>query len=92
MGDSISEGTVFKMNKGLGEWVNVDEIVAVMETDKVKVDIRSTDAGVITNLFAKEGDTIEVGKEFFEVDSDAKPTAGSKPKEEPKKEEAKAEK
>ena len=31
-----------------------------METDKVKVDIRSTEAGVITSLFANEGDTVPV--------------------------------
>jgi len=65
MGDSISEGTVFQMNKKVGDWVDLDEIVAVIETDKVKVDIRSTEAGVITNLFAKEGETVPVGKHFF---------------------------
>ena len=32
----------------VGEYVNADEIVAVIETDKVNVDIRTTEAGVIT--------------------------------------------
>jgi len=45
-------------------------VFAVIETDKVKVDIRSTETGVITSVFAKEGDTVPVGKEFFEVDID----------------------
>lgn len=35
MGDSISEGTVLKFTKAQGEAVAVDEIVAVLETDKV---------------------------------------------------------
>jgi hypothetical protein len=37
MGDSISEGTVLKFTKGKGEAVAVDEIVAVLETDKARV-------------------------------------------------------
>lgn len=35
--------------------MNVDEVVAVIETDKVNVDIRSTHAGVIKKYYAKEG-------------------------------------
>jgi len=91
MGDSITEGTVFQLNKKVGEYVEIDEVVAVMETDKVKVDIRSTEAGVISNLFAKEGETVAVGKQFFEVDTSAAKPAGA-PKEQAKatpKEEAK---
>ena len=40
--------------------MKADEIVAVIETDKVNVDIRTTEAGVITKYFASEGDTIAV--------------------------------
>lgn len=39
MGDSISEGAVQEYTKKIGEFVNADEIVAVVETDKVMVDI-----------------------------------------------------
>ena len=44
----------------MGEYVKADEVVAVIETDKVNVDIRSPHAGVIKKYFAKEGDTIAV--------------------------------
>ena len=44
----------------MGEYVNADEVVAVIETDKVNVDIRTTEAGVITKYFANEGDTVAV--------------------------------
>jgi 2-oxoglutarate dehydrogenase E2 component (dihydrolipoamide succinyltransferase) len=41
-----------------GEYVEADEVVAVIETDKVNVDIRSTHSGVITKFYANEGDTV----------------------------------
>ena len=68
----------------MGEYVNADEVVAVIETDKVNVDIRTTDAGVITKYFAAEGDTVAVDAQFFELDTSAKGGAPAKPKEEPK--------
>lgn len=66
-----------------GEYVEADEIVAVIETDKVDVDIRSSHAGVISKYFAEEGETVEVEADFFEIDTDGKPTGGapSKPAE-----------
>jgi 2-oxoglutarate dehydrogenase E2 component (dihydrolipoamide succinyltransferase) len=54
----------------VGDFVEADEIVAVVETDKVNVDIRSSHAGVITKLCAEEGDNVAVGGEFFEVDTE----------------------
>ena len=49
----------------MGEYVEADEIVAVIETDKVNVDIRTSYAGVIEKFFAEEGETIEVDADFF---------------------------
>jgi len=47
MGDSISEGVVEEFIKGPGDFVEADEIIARIETDKVTVDITSPEAGVI---------------------------------------------
>lgn len=55
-----------------GEYVEADEVVAVIETDKVNVDIRSTHSGLIKQYFANEGDTVAVDANFFEVDTEAK--------------------
>jgi 2-oxoglutarate dehydrogenase E2 component (dihydrolipoamide succinyltransferase) len=62
--------------------------VAVIETDKVNVDIRSTHSGVIKKYFASEGDTVQVDANFFEIDTEGKggAAAPSKPAEAPKKE------
>ena len=65
--------------------MEADEIVARIETDKVTVDILSAHAGVITKWFAEEGDTVEVGGQLLEIDTDAKGSAA------PKKEAAPAE-
>ena len=56
----------------VGEYVQADEIVAVIETDKINVDIRSPHAGVIKKYFANEGDTVAVDAQFYEMDTDAK--------------------
>ncbi len=59
--------------------MEADEIVAVIETDKVNVEIRASDAGVIKQFFAEEGDNIEVDADFFEVDPDASGSSAASP-------------
>lgn len=53
--------------------------MAVIETDKVNVDIRSTHSGVIKQYYANEGDTVQVDANFFEIDTDAKKGAAAAP-------------
>jgi len=93
MGDSITEGTVLEIKKNVGESVALDEVVAILETDKVQVEVRAPEAGVITNFYGKLEDTLNVGQNFFEIDTAAAPSSGSAaPKTEaPKAEPAKAE-
>ena len=67
----------------VGEFVQADEVVARIETDKVTVDILSQHAGVIKKFFAEEGDTVEVGGDLMEIDTDGKaPEGGAAPKQE----------
>jgi len=61
---------------GPGDFVEADEIVARIETDKVTVDIASPEAGVIKEYMAAEGDTVDVGADFYILDTDAKGAAG----------------
>eukprot|EP00922_Rhytidocystis_sp_ex-Travisia-forbesii_P059999 GHVS01088937.1.p1 GENE.GHVS01088937.1~~GHVS01088937.1.p1 ORF type:complete len:465 (+),score=49.50 GHVS01088937.1:17-1411(+) len=78
MGDSITEGSLNHWKKNVGEAVAADEVVAVVDTDKVSVDINTPVGGVITELKAKEGDTIFVGDSLFVVDTDAVAAASTK--------------
>eukprot|EP00494_Astrolonche_serrata_P023358 UN23616 len=96
MGDSITEGTLIEWAKGVGDYCEVDDIVAIVETDKVSVEIRAEEAGVIKEHFVGEEDTVEVGANLFKIDTSAAAPAGggdaapAKPKEDtpPPKQEA----
>ncbi len=66
----------------VGDFVETDEVVAVIETDKVNVEIRAAESGVIQSFFAGEGDTVEVDADFYQIDPDATGPAASKPAEE----------
>eukprot|EP00466_Bigelowiella_natans_P003776 jgi/Bigna1/131321/aug1.14_g6029 len=68
MGDSITEGDVAELIKGIGDTVELDEVVAIIETDKVNVDIRSPVAGIVTSMSAAEGDTVEIGSPLMVLD------------------------
>uniref|UniRef100_A0A7N0U245 dihydrolipoyllysine-residue succinyltransferase n=1 Tax=Kalanchoe fedtschenkoi TaxID=63787 RepID=A0A7N0U245_KALFE len=61
MGESITDGTLAKLLKNVGDNVAVDEPIAQVETDKVTIDVASPEAGVIVKFVAKEGDTVEPG-------------------------------
>uniref|UniRef100_A0A7N0TYC4 dihydrolipoyllysine-residue succinyltransferase n=1 Tax=Kalanchoe fedtschenkoi TaxID=63787 RepID=A0A7N0TYC4_KALFE len=61
MGESITDGTLAKFLKNVGDNVTVDEPIAQVETDKVTIDVTSPEAGVIVKFIAKEGDTVEPG-------------------------------
>ncbi|MBV6513403.1 MAG: Dihydrolipoyllysine-residue acetyltransferase component of pyruvate dehydrogenase complex [Ignavibacteriaceae bacterium] len=62
MGESVTEGTIIKWHKKLGDFVKRDEIIFEISTDKVDTEIPSQDEGYITQIFFGEGETIEVGK------------------------------
>ncbi len=60
MGESIAEGTITKWLKQVGERVERDEPLFEISTDKVDAEIPSPAAGVLTEIRAKEGETVEV--------------------------------
>lgn len=82
LGDSISNATVASLLKNVGDYVEEKEIVAVFETDKVSVDIRASKSGQIKSILAKTGDVLNVGQDFFVLDTSA--TGSSNAKEEQK--------
>ena len=60
LGESVVEATVAKWMKNVGEKVNADEPIVELETDKVSLEVPSPKAGMLTDIVAKEGDTVEV--------------------------------
>jgi len=65
MGESITEGTIAAFLKGPGDYVEVDEVVAQIETDKVTVDVPAPFSGTLGELLAEEDDNVEVGGALF---------------------------
>ena len=61
LGESVTEATVSKWLKEVGEKVNSDEPLVELETDKVNVEVPSPSAGTLSDIKVKEGDTVEVG-------------------------------
>ena len=61
LGESITEATVSKWLKEVGEKVDVDEPLVELETDKVNVEVPSPLKGTLSSIKFKEGDTVEVG-------------------------------
>mmetsp|Transcript_26255 Transcript_26255/g.38921 ORF Transcript_26255/g.38921 Transcript_26255/m.38921 type:complete len:239 (+) Transcript_26255:62-778(+) len=74
LGESITEGSIATWEKSVGDSVNVDDVVAVVETDKVTVDIKSPYTGKIAELMHDEAATINVGSPLYSVDVDGAAT------------------
>ena len=61
LGESVTEATVSRWLKSVGEKVDSDEPLVELETDKVNVEVPSPSSGVLENKTVKEGSTVEVG-------------------------------
>jgi 2-oxoglutarate dehydrogenase E2 component (dihydrolipoamide succinyltransferase) len=71
MGDSITEGTIVDMPVAPGDYVQIDDVVVVLETDKVSVDVRASEAGALVEILGEIDDIVEVGSGLFRIDTDA---------------------
>ncbi len=59
LGESVTEATVSTWFKAVGDAVAQDEMLCELETDKVSVEVPAPAAGTLTEILAKEGDTVE---------------------------------
>ena len=78
LGESVTEATIATWFKKPGESVAVDEMLCELETDKVSVEVPSPAAGVLSEIVAKEGDTVEVNALLAMVDEGASAGASSR--------------
>ena len=87
LGESVTEATVSKWFKAVGEAVAMDEPLVELETDKVTVEVNASVAGVLSEIVAQEGDDVEVDQLLGAIDEGA--TASDAPaKAEPKEDKA----
>tara|TARA_B100000287_G_scaffold232494_1_gene218882 strand:+ start:43 stop:1362 length:1320 start_codon:yes stop_codon:yes gene_type:complete len=80
LGESVTEATVSKWLKNVGEKVDSDEPVVELETDKVNVEVPSPSNGVLENISVNEGDTVEVGTLLGSISASAVKTTEKKEK------------
>ena len=73
MGVSVAEGTIVEWSKRPGDWVERDETVCLVTTDKIDVEIPSPAAGRLAKILVEPGDTVDVGTPLAELDAGARP-------------------
>ena len=77
VGESISEVTLLKWNKKDGDYVERDEVIAELESEKATFEVNAEKAGVIKLAAIHEGDSIKIGDLLASIDeSAAKPEQG----------------
>ncbi|NCI48128.1 2-oxoglutarate dehydrogenase complex dihydrolipoyllysine-residue succinyltransferase [Sediminibacterium soli] len=81
VGESISEVTLLKWTKKEGEWVERDEVIAELESEKATFEVNAEKAGLLKPM-AKEGDTLSIGDVLAQIDETAaKPEGAAAPAE-----------
>ena len=83
LGESVTEATIGRWFKKAGEAVAVDEPLVELETDKVTIEVPAPSAGVLSEIAAKDGDTVAVGALLGQIKdgaaASAAPPAAAKP-------------
>src|SRR5512144_1310083 len=76
LGETVTEGTITKWFKQIGDQVAMDEVLFEVSTDKVDSEVPSPVAGYLAEIKAQEGDTVDVGA-VIAVVTDAPPAGGN---------------
>ncbi len=76
LGESITEATVGQWLKAKGDTVKKDDVLVELETDKVSVEVSATEDGVLGEILAQPGDTVEIGALLGRLEGGA---GGAKP-------------
>jgi 2-oxoglutarate dehydrogenase E2 component (dihydrolipoamide succinyltransferase) len=71
MGESITEATIISWLKSVGDFVNAEETIVEVATDKVDNDLSSPVSGVITEIRFQKDDVVEIGTVLALIDSEA---------------------
>jgi 2-oxoglutarate dehydrogenase E2 component (dihydrolipoamide succinyltransferase) len=84
LGESVTEGTVTRWLKNVGDRVEVDEPLLEVSTDKVDTEIPSPVAGTLQEILVQEDDTVPVGADLAVIgEGEAAPAASAAPAAEP---------
>src|SRR5580693_8168593 len=79
LGETVTEGTVTRWMKAVGDTVARDEPLFEVSTDKVDSEVPSPAAGVLTEILVPEGETVEVGVRLAVIGDEAAAGAAAAP-------------
>ena len=71
MGVSVSEGTITKWLKQVGDTIEADETLLEISTDKVDTEVPSPASGVVSEILVQEGETVDVGTVLARIGGEA---------------------
>ena len=74
LGESVTEATIAKWLKSVGDTVEVDEPIVELETDKVNLEVPSPISGTIGDIKHKDGEVVEVGAILGSIQANGKET------------------
>ena len=77
LGETVTEGTITRWAKKVGERIEEDEVLFEVSTDKVDSEVPSPAAGVVSEIFVQEGETVDVGTKLAAIDGDGDATGGA---------------
>ena len=75
LGETVTEGTITKWFKQVGDQIKEDEVLFEVSTDKVDSEVPSPAAGYVAEILVQEGDTVDVGTKLAVISSEA-PSGG----------------
>lgn len=78
MAESITEGTLKQWSKKIGDYVEQDEEIATIETDKIDVAVNAPQAGTVKEYLATEEDTVTVGQDLVKLELGGPSQGGEK--------------
>ena len=70
--ESISEATVAAWHKKPGDYVEIDDVIVEIETDKVVLEVPAEESGVLSEILEKEGETVSENQVLGLLDDEAK--------------------
>src|ERR1700675_2859690 len=76
LGESVTEATIGRWFKKAGDAVAVDEPLVELETDKVTIEVPAPSAGTLSEIAAKDGETVAVGALLGQIRDGAPAGAG----------------
>jgi len=77
LGETVTEGTILKWAKQVGDTIAEDEVLVEISTDKVDTEVPSPVAGTILEILVPEGETVEVGVELVVIGDEGEEPQGA---------------